>query len=118
MKYAVGSGRTALCYEIRCYGLDILIHIDGGISHIGSISAGKNGEVTTHVFPEHKEQYLTEPLAREISRAYNGNVVVTAGVHLDQISEEEIEEILSLHEKAIPHITSLLEQKECEHNED
>lgn len=118
LKYETGSGRAVLRYEIQRYGPDIAIHIDGGAPHLGSVSAGKNGEVSTHVFPGHKEHFLTEPLAKEISLTFGGNVVVTAGVHLEKITKTEIEEISFLHEEAMLHVISLLKQKACESDED
>lgn len=118
MKYEIGSGRTALCYDIRRYGEDILLHIGGGKQHIGSVSLGEHGKLVTHLFPEHKEDSLTEHAARELSFAFPGNIVVSAGVHLDAITKAEIETILSLNEKAVASIIRLLEQAEGGTDED
>ena len=118
MKYETGRGRTALCYEIRCFGPDLLIHISGGSDHLGAVSAAAGGSVTTQVFLGHEEKCLTEPLAKALSEDFPGNVVVSAGVHLDQIRKEEIAAILAANEAAAGRIITLLEREEREFRED
>lgn len=118
MKYETGKGRTALCYDIHCCGPDLLIHISGGGDHLGAVSGAAGGSVTTQVFPGHEEKWLTEPLAKALSAEFPGNVVVSAGVHLDQIRKEEIAAILAANAAAVGSIIALLEQEEWEAHED
>lgn len=108
MRYKVNCGRVSLCYDIKRCGNDLLLHIGGTGDHVGSISAGSGGKVFTHLFPGHKENFLTEYAAKVLSLAFSGNIVVSAGVHLETITKKEIEEILSLNEETISRIITLL----------
>ena len=118
MQYETGRGRTALCYDIRRCGPDLLIHISGGSDHLGAVSVAAGGSVTTRVFPGHEEKWLTEPLAKTLSEVFQGNVMVSAGVHLDQIRKEEIAAILAANEAAVESIITMLKREEWEAHED
>lgn len=107
----IGCGRTELNYRISFFGNDLHIHIDGGSSHLGSISAAQNGKVNTITFPEHKEHLLTDPLAKKLSMRFSGNVMVSAGVHLDIITKQEINEILENNERAFIEIIHVLQER-------
>jgi hypothetical protein len=118
MIYRIGEGRTTLRYEIARYGGDFTLHIDGGASHIGSVSVGEKGEAFTSAFPGHQEQRLTEPAAKALSAALSARVVVTAGVHLDDITAAEIETILDQNKTALQAIAALLQKKGGKFDED
>ena len=49
-----GEGRTALTYDLTFYGKDLRVHIDGGVSHLGAVTAAFDGKWETTVFPGHK----------------------------------------------------------------
>ena len=108
MKITVGEAPTALTYTVTRYGKDILVHIDGGTSHLGAVTVAGEGILHTVVFPGHKEQFLTEPLAKAISEACNRSCCVTAGVHLEEITRSQIDLILTRHKATIPQITEAI----------
>lgn len=111
-----GEGRTALTYDLTFHGKDLRVHIDGGVSHLGAVTAAFDGKWETTVFPGHKEHFLTEPLAKTLASALDCRVVVTAGVHLENITAEEIREIVETNENTAKILSSL--KKEEIGNED
>lgn len=111
-RLTIGEGRTALHYEIHHRGNDIFIHIDGGVSHLGSISIAEGNFLQTLSFAGHEEKHLTEPLAKKLASIFPCHVVVSGGVHLEQISREEIAQILQQNETAALKLISVLQKKE------
>lgn len=107
MKFNIGEGRTVLGYEATFYGGDLYVHIDGGVSHIGGVTAASVGFSETVTFPGHKEHFLTRPLAEELASVCRCRVVVTAGVHLDAITKEEIDLIIEQNQAATEKIAAL-----------
>ncbi|MBF7097769.1 prenylated flavin chaperone LpdD [Alkalibacter mobilis] len=90
-----GNGSLAITYEIVFIGSDIQVIISGGEVHIGSVSIGENGHVTTWTSSGHKDDALSEPLARAISREFCCVCNVSTGFHLDNQSNREISEVLN-----------------------
>ena len=108
MKIEIGRGRTALSYNVTRHGKDLHIHIDGGVSHLGAVTAATPGTCETVVFPQHKEGHLTESLAKALANARQCHVLVSAGVHLDDITAEEIRVILKQNEEIVKTILDAL----------
>lgn len=111
MEFKIGSGRTALSYDVTFHGRDLRVHIDGGVSHIGSLTAASKDFWETVIFPGHKDYFLTEPLAKQLLSVFPLHIVVTAGVHLDHIADEEIRIFLQQNEMMIQEIISFLKEE-------
>ena len=92
---------------VRRIGDDLLVAIWGGEKpHIGAVSAAqsrpslknpKNMSSTASVicFPAHKEDELAKAVSEVLSAALDTRVVVTAGIHWDNISEDGIRKVIS-----------------------
>ncbi|HVN22548.1 MAG TPA: hypothetical protein VMT71_01155 [Syntrophorhabdales bacterium] len=90
---------SAIIYEM---GPDILVAVWGGTyPHVGAVGMAqprqslKDPEETSatssvFTFAGHKEDLLVKPLAEELARRLNRNAVVTAGIHWDKLTEDEI----------------------------
>jgi len=90
---------VAAVYEI---GPDILVAIWGGNRpHIGAIGLAQARQslrdeeqkaATSSVFTllGHKEDLIVKPLSEEITRRFGRNSVVVAGIHWDNITDDEI----------------------------
>ncbi|HBX22038.1 MAG TPA: hypothetical protein DEF34_00160 [Desulfotomaculum sp.] len=61
-----------------------------------SLTGGSGISCNSIVIPElgHKEDQLAKPLAEKIATTLNCTVVLVAGIHVDQASAEEIENII------------------------
>ena len=116
MVIQAGKGRTALTYDVRLFGSDLLISVFGGVAHIGSVAVGDCGSLLSYTAKEHKDDALSETLAKTISRRYQCRCVVTAGFHLDDIVKEEISAALETHvegsKKVMAALDELLESSE------
>ena len=108
MDFAVktSEGEYELEASVRLIGQDLLVAIWGGEKpHIGAVSAAqprpslrdpKATSATASVicFPAHKEDELAKAVSEILASVLNTRVVVTAGIHWDNISEEGIQKII------------------------
>ena len=98
MKLSKTIGRLTLVLESRTIGADLLLTLTGGEEHIGAAALAtfdSEGHVTVSVMtaPGHKEEEIAMRGARTISKALSKTVLLSVGIHLDQISAAEISEI-------------------------
>ena len=92
--------------HVRLIGKDLLVAIWGGEKpHIGAISVAqprpslkdpKKTSATASVIclPGHKEDDLAKAASEILASVFDTNVVVTAGIHWDNINEEGIQKII------------------------
>ena len=91
---------TLFGYPIRCQAtkLDSGVHVllTGGCkSHIGAVSIADPGKAPeTHVFPGHKDQFVSEPWAKAITEQTGQRTCVVCGIHYDNAAPAQIDEIL------------------------
>ena len=95
-----------LSASIRLFGENVLVAIWGGEKpHIGAVAAAqprpslKNPDVTSATasvicFVGHKEDELVKASAEILAAALNTPVVVTAGIHWDNLDERAIVRII------------------------
>lgn len=91
---------------------DLLVSLTGGnVPHIGGIvswdnKAKKQEEIrfASHDGRIHKDIFLAEKFAEKIEKALPGNLCVTAGVHIDGITREQIEASFPMTEKLAQQI--------------
>jgi len=108
----------------------IIVYTDNGLavtlaggdkSHIGAITVvDESGKITTITFPEHKETIISETWAKGLFKSYHIPVVVSAGIHYDVITKEQIAEVVEasysllnlILEESKDFVCSLLESEE------
>ena len=100
------EGEYDLEASVRLIGQDLLVAIWGGEKpHIGAVSVAqprpslKDPKVTSATasiicLPAHKEDELAKAVSEVLASVLNTQVVVTAGIHWDNISEEGIRKII------------------------
>ena len=93
--------------EVVRVGDDVLVRIWGGEKpHIGAVAAAlprpsladaSRTSATTSVlaFPGHKEDLVARDAAKRLASALGNTVVVTAGIHWDDLSAEGIKAVQS-----------------------
>ena len=95
LKY--GTGRTEIILEYHYTGEDISMVITGGRAHVGAVAVGycRNGNVATEtiVVPPHKEGEIASMFASTVAKHLHCTAVCTAGIHLDNITKDEIDTI-------------------------
>ena len=109
MEFRVTTDKEAYNLEafVKQIGQDFLVAIYGGEKpHIGAVSVAqpraslKDPEVISATasvlcLPGHKEDELVKATSEILSAALNTSVVVTAGIHWDNINEEGIDKIIA-----------------------
>lgn len=92
--------------HVRSIGRDLLVAVSGGEEpHIGAVAMAqprpslkepRRTSATASVFcyPGHKEDDLAKHAAERLAAAFNTRVVVTAGIHWDNLSEEGIRKVV------------------------
>jgi hypothetical protein len=101
------KGRFEVHAHVSILGDDILVVLSGGVAHIGAIAmaqprpsiadprkAGATSSVYTYV--GHKEDIIAKSMSEKLAKALNRKVVVVAGIHWDNLKDEEIEVIVKI----------------------
>lgn len=79
-------------------GNDICIILTGGDTpHLGAVTVGSQISSTeTFAFPHHKENILTKMLGDILNKEFMGNFVLCCGIHLDNITKQEMSDVFNL----------------------
>lgn len=79
-------------------GDDLCVLITGGDkSHIGAVSIySKNDGVKTISLKHHKDYIIGEIFINEIKDISRGSISVSCGIHIDNITKSQIEDIYKL----------------------
>lgn len=86
-------------------GEDICIILSGGKSHLGAVTiSSKNLDSETFIFEKHKEYIITERLEKILKKQYSYNFVICCGIHFDNITQQEIDDISDLSCKMIEEL--------------
>jgi gallate decarboxylase subunit D len=105
---SASNGKFAVSAEVLEMGDDCLVAVWGGTRpHIGAVGMGQvrpslrdpnKSSATSSVFTfvGHKEDSVAKWLAEELSRRLKRNTVVAAGIHWDNLSEDDISAITGL----------------------
>ncbi len=107
MEFSVNTneGKYDLFASVRYIGDDILVAIWGGKKpHIGAVAAAQarpsskdhnviSSSASVICYLGHKEDELAKTAAETLAAALNNNVAVTAGIHWDNLSQEDIRRI-------------------------
>ncbi|HEY3273394.1 MAG TPA: hypothetical protein VGJ92_06505 [Methanocella sp.] len=95
---AKAIGRIEVRLNARRVGKDLVVIIDGGQGHIGAVAAGTNcgGMAVSSVLtvPGHRDDRIAKDAAERISKKFGCNCAVVAGVHYDNITPQEIKDVL------------------------
>lgn len=113
-EFEVGSGRTRLLFAWRRWGPDLHVHIAGGDHHIGAASlVGRQPDGRTYegtfAVPPHKEDTVVARAAAALHQATGVNVSVTAGIHLDDITPDEIAAVLRTVDEGVARLIDIFQ---------
>ena len=122
------TGDYDLAANVRVIGADLLVAIWGGERpHIGAVAVAqprpslKDPDVTSastsvFCFVGHKEDELAKAAAEILSATLNTAVVVTAGIHWDNLEEEAILKIIKNSETLVDMILKKCIAELSDHN--
>ena len=95
-----GEGRTKVSLSAHYMGNDPIIYIYNENAHIGAVALGeydhkeKRASVSLITRLGHKDDAIAQKAAYLISKHVKGPACVVAGIHLDNITSEEINKVL------------------------
>ena len=86
------------------WGINVLI-AGGDFAHIGAVSiVDPQGEIFTKTFEGHKDHFVSEEWAEKLYEKFQVPVVVSAGIHYDNIDSTGIEDVISEMKKALDEV--------------
>ena len=89
-------------------GIEVLI-TGGDFAHIGAVSiVDPKGEICTKTFEGHKDNFISEEWAEKLYEKFQVPVVVSVGIHYDNINSYGIEKIISEMKKALGEVLLFL----------
>ena len=107
-----GKGRTRVNLVASDMGDDLIVSIHNENAHIGAVAIGEydheEGRASVSVITRlgHKDDAIAQKAAYLISKSTKRPVCVIAGVHLDDITREEIDKILENSTEAVEEFIS------------
>jgi hypothetical protein len=112
-----GEGRARVDVTVNSMGGDLVVRIYNQNAHIGAVAIGdydyeqKRASVSVITRLGHKDDALAREAAYLLSKSIRRPVCVVAGVHLDNITGEEIDKILTNTKIAISEIINVCSQQ-------
>jgi hypothetical protein len=116
MTFILGKDRVDLTVTITELGGDIFVMMNGGNSHAGAMAMAfldSDGapEVSSLVAKGHRDDIPARLMAEEIAVGTGRRTAVVCGIHFDDITREEIENVMSLVRDASRRAVSALTLK-------
>lgn len=92
------DGRWTIELSAVAMGPDLCVLLGGGSRyHLGALAYGSPEiQPGTFTFPAHKETLVVQQVAARLRQAFRGHFLIGCGIHLDDISQAEIETALEL----------------------
>ena len=103
---------AALTAYVTCLPAGIHVGIFGGtLPHIGAVSVvDPDGNITTQQFDHHRDGVVSERWVRALSEAGWIPAVVTAGIHYDGLTREQIAEVVALTDELLRELLEELRE--------
>jgi len=110
-----GEGRVRVSLSAYHLGGDLVVCVYNENAHIGAVAVGEydnkeqraSASIITRV--GHKDDIIAQKAAHSISKHTKKPVCVIAGIHVDNITQEEIEQILANTKVAVEELIKLRE---------
>jgi hypothetical protein len=112
-----GEGSARVNITVNSMGSDLVVRIYNQNAHIGAVAVGdydyENERASVSLITRlgHKDDALAREAAYLLSKSIRRPVCVIAGVHLDNITGEEIDEILANTKTAISEVINVCSQQ-------
>lgn len=110
------TSRGELVLDHRIIGEDLVVTLTGGKGHVGAVAVGYYDRIPGHAsssvitLPSHRDDAIALDAARLISSVTHSTTVFTAGIHFENITDEEIKEVLSASNELINHFIGSLKE--------
>ena len=109
--FNVGEGKYELTITVVPMGKDILVGVYGGdLPHIGSVSVctAEPYSISTVCLDGHKDNFVGDEISKCLSTRLKKTIAVSCGIHLNNASKNDIDEILKLASRISERIIKLI----------
>lgn len=109
-----GKRRTKVCLTAWNIGTDFMIYLHNRNIHLGAVAISQFDHdtdrisVSTITLPGHKDDVVAQKAAYAISKHTRKPVCAIAGIHVDNVTEKEIDEIVDNANQVIDELVNLL----------
>ena len=98
-EYQKGSekDKNRIGVSVVLLGADVVVVFGGGDSHIGSLAHSKKSigkQDYQFTFPEHMDNYVVDLFVEGLKDQVKGEILVVGGIHYNEITKEQISEIM------------------------
>lgn len=108
MLFQQAQGRIKINANVILLNRDIQVIVWGGKAHIGATALAYNNDARIIEAVGHKDGEIALFMARELAKNLNCAVAVTAGIHYEKITPEEIEIVRKKTDKIIYEIIAYM----------
>jgi hypothetical protein len=123
MKFEKEAGHHTIYLDVKEIGKDLLIAIYGGDAHhIGGAAIAyptpshyrdaTTVSVSTMTLPGHKDYVVANTAAEKICKALETPTIVTVGIHYDNATKKDIDEIISVVDALVQDVISHYQKAE------
>jgi len=118
MELTWGEGRVKISLSARKMGNDFVVHIFNENAHIGAVAVGEyhhqERRTSTSVITRlgHKDDLIAQKAAYLISKHTRRASCVVAGVHLSDVTQEEIQRVIENTDSLVKDFLERWEQNE------
>ncbi len=101
-------------FRLDRIGRDWILFITGGKAHIGSIAVTEKctaGLIWQKTLGIHKEKSIVQEAINRLQQIIPGELLVIGGIHYDDISKDQIDQILHNTFKLIDQLETMLSKK-------
>lgn len=117
-KFKVTQEHYTMVANCMLIGVDLLITVTGGDTpHIGVVTTlTKDSMIKTVQFPSHdgrlhKDDFISERVAKRIQPFLPGSATITAGVHVNHISKRQIAASASMSDDLAAQVVNWIKQQ-------
>ena len=111
------AGNHTIYLEVKEIGKDLLVSIHGGDEHhIGGVAIAyvtpshyrdaSTVSLSSLTFPGHKDYVVANAAAEKICKVLERSIVVTVGIHYDNATKNDIDEIIKAVEDLVDELLS------------
>ena len=100
-EYDIGDNETRLHLKINQINDDLDVTITGGVEHIGCVGVVSSNSYNIVRLANHCEDEIVLPIVKKLSKNSDKTIVIKAGIHIDNITKKQIDEILQNNEKIL-----------------
>ncbi len=109
-----GAGRTKVSLTTQYIGNDLVVYLFNERGHLGAVAvadyAFEENRASASVITRlgHKDDAVASSAAQSLCKLLKKPVCVIAGIHLDNIAEEEIRQIIRNCEKLVEQLLAVI----------